>query len=333
MQQKAATDDEGRFARLVRWPVAQLGPVARGLARCVPRALEDLFADRCPQYAASIAYHVLFSLFPLTIILVSIFGLVLQDDDVRQKVLNQLLDVLPVSESGERDVQSSIEGIATPLSALGLVSLIALLWGASGMMGSIRIGLEAAFKVRHGRPAAHAKLMDFLLVAAAGLLVLVAVVLSALSAFFGGLLDRGLEWAGIEAQLSGTLLRDGLQLWVLAIMALLLYRFVPARSVRPRGALAGAIVTAVAVWGAAKILAVAFDFSTYNAIYGSLAGVMTFLFFVYVTALLVLFGAEVAYAWSQPPGPASPLRDQLVRLVKSLFVASDSDDLGRDRRA
>ena len=75
----------------------------------------------------------LFSLFPLTILLVSILGLILQDDELRQKVIDQLLDVLPVTESGQADVESSIEGIATPLSALlGLVSLIALLWGASG---------------------------------------------------------------------------------------------------------------------------------------------------------------------------------------------------------
>jgi membrane protein len=317
----------GRVARLARWPLAHLKAVGGGISRCLPRAVEDLFVDRCPQYAASIAYHVLFSLFPLTILLVSIFGLVLQDDDLRQKVVDQLLDVLPVSESGEADVQSSIDGIATPLSALGLVSLIALLWGASGMMGSVRIGLETAFKVRHGRPAARAKLMDLLLVAAAGLLVLVAVVLSAFTAFFSGLVDRFLEWGGIAAQPSAAIFDDGLQLLLLGATALLLYRFVPARSVRPRGAVAGAILTAVGIWGAAKVLAVAFDFSRYNVIYGSLAGVTTFLFFVYVAALIVLLGAEFAYAWSQPPGPpTAPLRDRIVGFFKGLFVASGADD-------
>ncbi len=62
----------------------------------------------------------------------------------------------------------SIEQIATPLSAIGLISLVALLWGASGMMASIRLGLEAAMKVDRGRPAVRAKLVDFVLVAAAG---------------------------------------------------------------------------------------------------------------------------------------------------------------------
>ena len=135
----------------MRRPLDWIRALVAGIARA-PRAVEDLFRDRCPQYAASISFHVLFSLFPLTIVLVSVFGLVLQDEELRQRVISELLDVLPVSEEGQANVQSSIEGIASPLSAIGFISLIALLWGASGMMASIRIGLEAALKVDRGRP-------------------------------------------------------------------------------------------------------------------------------------------------------------------------------------
>ena len=320
--------EPGRLARAIRWPLERLGAMARGVARALPRAIEDLFRDRCPQYAASISFHVLFSLFPLTIVLVSVFGLVLQDDELRQNVIDELLDVLPVSEKGQANVQSSIEGIATPLSAIGFISLIALLWGASGMMASIRIGLEAALKVERGRPAAHAKAVDFIVVAATGLLVLVVVGLSAFAAFFSRLAGRITEEVGIEANLSGVLLRDGVQLVVVGVMVLLLYHFVPARKLRTRGALAGAVLTAVGTWGAAKILAIVFaDFSRYNLIYGSLAGVMTFLFFVYIVALILLLGAEFAYAWSQPPGPPGPpLRMQVWGFFRGLFVHHDDED-------
>mgnify|MGYP001393481840 CR=1 FL=1 len=75
-------------------------------------------------------------------------------------------------------------------------------------------------------------------------------------------------------------------------------------SVIPSGVVYAWQFTAVGVWGATKVLAIVFsDFSRYNLIYGSLAGVMTFLFFVYVVAWILLLGAEFAYAWSQPPGP------------------------------
>jgi membrane protein len=322
-----AAETPGRVERLARRPLEHVAGVARGIARALPRAIEDMFTDRCTQYAAAIAYRVLFSLFPLTIALVSIFGLVLQDDELRQKVINELIDLLPVSQSGQGNIQHSIEQIATPLSAIGLISLVALLWGATGMMASIRLGLEAAMKVDRGRPAARAKLVDFVLVAAAGVLVLIVVGLSAFGAFFSKLTERFTEWAGITTP-SGLLLRDGVQLVAIGVTVLLLYRFVPARKLRRRGALAGAILTAVGIWGATKVLAIVFsDFSRYNVIYGSLAGVTTFLFFVYVVAWILLLGAEFAYAWSQPPGPPGPpLRAQLLGVVRGLFVHSEAPE-------
>jgi len=286
-----------------------------------------MFTDRCTQYAAAIAYRVLFSLFPLTIALVSIFGLVLQDDELRQSVIDELIDFLPVSEAGQNNVEQSIEEIATPLSAIGLVSLVALLWGASGMMASIRLGLEAAMKVDRGRPAARAKLVDFILVAAAGVLVLVIVGLSAFGAFFSKLVERFTDWANI-ANPSGFLIDDVIQLVAIGITVLLLYRFVPARKIRRRGAIAGAVLTAVGIWGSTKVLAIVFaDFSRYNLIYGSLAGVTTFLFFVYVVAWILLLGAEFAYAWSQPPGPPGPpLRTQLIGVVTGLFIHREEEE-------
>jgi len=322
-----AAEPSGRVERLARRPLEHVAGVVRGVARALPRAVEDMFADRCTQYAAAIAYRVLFSLFPLTIAFVSIFGLVLQDDELRQKVVNELVDFLPVSASGQGNIQKSIDQIATPLSAIGLISLVALLWGASGMMASIRLGLETAMKVDRGRPAVRAKLVDFILVAAAGVLVLLIVGLSAFGAFFSELVDRFTKWAGVETP-SGLFLRDAVQLVAIGVTVLLLYRFVPARKLRRRGALAGAILTAVGIWGSTKVLAIVFsDFSRYNLIYGSLAGVMTFLFFVYVVAWILLLGAEFAYAWSQPPGPPGPpLAAQIVGAVRALFVHTDPDD-------
>src|SRR5262245_12979692 len=91
-----AAEPAGRVERLARRPLEHVGGVVRGVARALPKAIEDMFTDRCTQYAAAIAYRVLFSLFPLTIALVSIFGLVLQDDALRQKVINELIDLLPV---------------------------------------------------------------------------------------------------------------------------------------------------------------------------------------------------------------------------------------------
>jgi len=331
MTETPAAQPPGRVARVLRGPV----DVALGVARVFPRAVEDLFRDRCPQYAAAIAFHVLFSLFPLTILLVSIFGLVLQDDEFRARVINELLDVLPVSEAGGQDVERSIEEIATPLSAIGLISLIALLWGASGMMTSIRVGLEAALKAERRRPAAHAKLVDFFFVGLTGLTVLAVIGLSVFAAFFGRVVEYISERGGVElvTSRSAALVRDIVQLVLIALMTLLLYRLVPTRKVRRTAALAGAILTAAGIWGASKLLVVLLDFARYNVIYGSLTGVMTFLFFVYVVGVMLLLGAEFAYAWSQPPGqPGPPLRARFKSFVRGLVVYDEpKHDVSEER--
>jgi membrane protein len=319
------------LTRFLRAPL----DVAHGFVRALPRAVEDMFKDRCPQYAAAISFRVLFSLFPLTILLVSIFGLVLQDDELRTSVIDEILGVLPVSTEGEDDIRSSIESLASPFSAIGLVSLVALLWGASGMMASLRIGLEAALKVPQGRPAARAKLVDFILVGISGLLVIVVIGISTFAALAGRAVDWLSEQLDIElvTSPSGTVVREVLQIVLIAVMTLLLYRYVPAGKLGRRAALAGASFTGIGIWGAAKVLGVVFDFHRYNVIYGSLASVMAFLFFVYVAAFILLLGAEFAYAWSLPPGPPGPpLRTRVIDAVKGLVVHPPEPEAGSERR-
>ncbi len=145
---------------------------ARKLLRVVPESVQGFYADHCPLQAAGIAYRVLFSIVPLAIVLVSIFGLVLQDDEIRANVVNAIVDFLPVSSAGRNDVEKALSSIATPASAAGLVSLLVFGWAATGMMSSIRQGLETAMHVVYTRPTARGKLVDVLLVVGTGALVL-----------------------------------------------------------------------------------------------------------------------------------------------------------------
>ena len=69
--------------RLARWPLK----LVRTLVRVIPQAVDGYFADRCGQHAAGIAYRVLFSLVPLSIVLVAIFGIVLRNDGLRNDVI------------------------------------------------------------------------------------------------------------------------------------------------------------------------------------------------------------------------------------------------------
>jgi membrane protein len=280
--------------------------------RVVPDALQRYFHDRCPQHAAGISYRVLFSIAPLAIVLVSVFGLVLQNEGVRDSVVNAIVDYLPVSTVGRKDVEKAITDIATPASAAGLVGLIVFAWAATGMMAAIRAGLETAMSVTQRRPVVRGKLVDLLLIVGAAVLVLATVALTAAGEYLQRVTDSTL--AGWFLRLSWFLLSIG--------VILLVYRFVPSRGIAFRDGLAGAVVTALLLQAISFASSLIFQRTTnLSVVYGSLTAALVFLYSIYLYASSLLLGAEVAAAWSRPPGPPGPpVRTQIRRGILGLFV-------------
>jgi len=317
----SATPQPTRTSRILHWPVA----IARKLVQVVPEAVQRYFADHCPLQAAGIAYRVLFSIAPLAIVLVSIFGLVLQDDSVRKDVVNTIVDTLPVSDEGKQNVEDAITAIATPASAIGLVSLLVFVWAATGMMTAIRQGLESAMHVTESRPMARGKLVDVVLIAGVTALVLITAGLTVL----GDLVQRGSgSFAAATGLGAGTLadgLSHGISFLLSIVVVMLLYRYVPARGLRFRDAVAGAIVTAVLLQAISIASGWIYKRTTnLSVVYGSLTIALVFLYSVYLYSSALLLGAEIAAAWSQPREESGePILTQVKRGFLGLFVKQD----------
>jgi membrane protein len=307
--------------RLVRWPLK----LPRTLARVVPRAVDGYFADRCGQHAAGIAYRVLFSFVPLSIVLVAMFGIVLRNNGLRDDVIREIVDALPLSDSGGADVTREIEKLASPATAFGLVSLLVFGWAATGMMASLRAGLEVAMRVERGRPAVRGKLVDVILIVGSAALVLGVVLLTLAKEVVFTSIQRPLDGLGLGGGLVEQAIRNGVPLLVTTGVVLLLYRFVPARRLKLGDALAGAIVTALLLLAISLVSGVIYDRTrSLGNIYGSLTIALIFLYSVYLYASALLLGAEIAAAWSRPSEPTDePLSRQIRRVALGLFVHQD----------
>lgn len=269
------------------------------LLSVLARSAREYTDDYCPQLAAAISYHVLFSIFPLVIFFVSVAGLVLNNDSVRESFTRELLDAIPLSSEAEADLENAVDGLATPLSAVGLISLVALLWSARGMMGAIRQGLNSAWDVERAqrRTFLKAKVVELLLVASFGVLVGLSIGLTIAVRIIQSAADDLGPFSGGASGIA----------WFLSFAApfllsfsafVFLYHVVPAtrptvREVLP-GAIIGALVFEAVKNGFAFYLA---NFANYNAVYGSIGAIIGFLFFVYLGASVFLFGAEVAAEW------------------------------------
>jgi membrane protein len=308
----------------------RLGRAWRLARALTTRSVGEFFEDGCPQRAAAISYYTLFAVFPLAILSVVAFGIVISRADARAQVIDFLLDNLPLQPGkGRADLEQLLAGVTRNTATLGVVGFAGLLFSSSGVMTAIRHALNVAFdRSDESRPPLSGKALDILLVVAAGLFALLSLGLTIALRFAAGVGDRT---GGFAADVARVVLDLGelLPLVLAFAVFLFLYRVVPSGRVLLRdvwpGALVGAIGYELAKVGFGVYLQ---NFGNYSAIYGSLGAIVAFLFFVFIAANAFLLGAEFASEWpgvrdassaelEGDPGPGWPTR------IRRLFVRPD----------
>jgi membrane protein len=250
----------------------------------------------CPQLASAIAYRVLFSLFPLGIFLVSIFGLLIENAERRDELVGWVVERLHLSEAGSASLDQAVAGLAQPSSFLGLIALLGVFWGATGMMAAIRIALTSLWGTER-RQAWRGKAFDFGLVLLAGVLILVGFALTLLVRIVEDMGERigaavGLSSLGAAA---GDVTQLVVSLGLVFSVVLLLYRYVPPTHPSVAAVWLPALGVAVAIQATQAGYGLYLSrFADYNLVYGSLGAAIGFLFLVYLCAAIFLFGAQVA---------------------------------------
>jgi membrane protein len=297
------------------------GAAARRGVQAIATAVDGYFADRCPQHAAGIAYRVLFSIVPLAIVLVWFFGLVLGNAEVHDAVVDTIVRTLPATVASRDDVARAISSVASPSGPLGLITLALFAWAATGMMASIRAGLEVALHVGQSRPAVGGKLVDLALVVGVAVLVLATVALTVLDRLAQHALRRADAWTGLQGSFLDGWFPRVIALIASVVIVVALYRFVPSGGLRRSDALVGAITTAILLLAISFASSRIYDNVTrLSVVYGSLTSALVFLYSVYLYASALLFGGEVAAAWAAPAQPSGdPLPVRIRRTVRGLF--------------
>jgi len=109
---------------------------------------------------------------PLVLVLVSVAGVVLTDPSTRQDFVDALTDALPLTEAGADSLDAVVRGVSGNAGTVGLASVLGLIWTASGMMAALRGGLDDLMGgSAPGRPYLQGKLIDLLMLLAAGVLL------------------------------------------------------------------------------------------------------------------------------------------------------------------
>jgi len=309
----------------------------RFLRTLAQRSAANFLGDDCPQLSASIAFYFLFSLFPLLIFAVGITGLFLQDDSAQQDIVDEVLNQVPFDEqNGRSSVEDAVSGVAGPGGgAIGLLGLLGMAWSGSNLFGALRKSLNLIFDdAQFKRPFVQQKLFDLALVLALTLFFLVSI---GATAFLRIVRNNSTELGSLgEFADANRLLWDaasyGIPLLLSFVAFTVLYCIVPSRLRSPRQVWPGALVAAV-LFEIAKLTFSFYleNFASYDVVFGSLGAAAAFLFWIYLSANLVLLGAEVAAQYPQVPeagyaqpalqGLKLPLRQRTWGAVRSLFVS------------
>jgi membrane protein len=257
------------------------------------RTVKEFQEDNLTDWAAALTYYGVMSLFPMLIALVAVLGLVGQESSI---------DTLLGSfrEAGLGTVASNVEeplhGVVEAKGGAGAlltVGLLGSLWAASGYLGAFMRAANQIYEVREGRP--FWKLRP------------IQVGLTLLGVFFLSLVAIGLVVTGPFAEAVGNAVGLGstaVTVWsiakwpvmlliVMTIVASLYYIAPNVRQPRFRWITPGGIL-AVVLWVLASVgfgFYVA-NFGSYNATYGTLGGVITFLVWMWISNLALLLGAE-----------------------------------------
>jgi membrane protein len=270
-------------------------PRAVGLAAW--RGVLRFFNSDNLTYASSISFYALLSLFPLFLLLFSILGSATANDESRLKVLGFVLRYFPRQFDF---VSSQVDAFRQQRIQLGLLASLLMVWSSLGVFGAITTAVNYAWKVERQPNYFKHKLVAFLMLVAAGVLLVAALAL--ISA--GSIVESNWFLSAVGATPLGEALRGIWARWASTLLFILvtglIFYFVPnTNKVRFRDVWPGAIVAGLLWRGAlAGFSWYVRDLSRFS-VHGTIAGVVVFLMWVYVSAVVLLYGVELTVAYAQ----------------------------------
>jgi membrane protein len=277
--------DRGREAE----SPAQVPP--RGWKDVLLRVKKDIKDDNVSIVAAGVAFFSVLALFPALIAMISIYGLFVEPQEAAAQA-QQLTEVMPTAAADliGNQMQSVAAASSGNLSISLIISIAVALWSASSGMNALIQGVNIAYDEPETR--GFIKLRGLALLLTIGAILVFGMAIGAIAVFpaLAGKLPGGqvlevvagvLRWVILGAVIIGALA--------------VIFRLSPNRDQpRMKWVSSGAIMAAV-FWLLASIgfSFYANNFGSYNETYGSIAAVIILMFWLYITAFIILIGAEL----------------------------------------
>lgn len=265
-------------------------------ALAIWRGLTGIYSSNDLTFASSIAYYSLLSLFPFFLLVLAILASVTDNDIDRASVLEFVLRYFPRQFEF---VNTQLDAMQSASVQLGLFGSVLMVWAAMGVFGAITSAVNHAWGVEKQPSYLKHKLISFVMLVAASLLLLVGLLLvSAINVAEARWFEVIMTRAPALLVLQGWAIKSASTVIFILLVGLIFY-FVPNAAVRFRDVWVGAVLTGL-LWRGALA-----GFSRYVrdlhrfSVHGSIAAVVVFLVWIYISAVILLYGVEVTAAYAR----------------------------------
>ncbi len=255
-------------------------------------AITSLVKTNPVQAAASISYYSLFSLFPMLLFMVVVLSYFLEITVIQQEIILILEKILPGSETL---VIENMQNILSSRFTTSITAAITLLWSGSGVFNCIIYNIHLAWPESRGRGYFINRAFAISAIIVICFLLAATLIFTMLFNLSDSMLVFDIRVNKIIRFLISFATSYLLPTVLVYFAAFVLFYYVPSVRVDRIGARIGALLTAV-VWRVFTYLFSIYilsPFNTYDVIYGSVAMIILILFYVYVSALFILFSAHL----------------------------------------
>jgi membrane protein len=277
--------------------------------RLLKNTVTEWSADNVPLLAAALAYYTVFSLAPLLVIAIAIAGAIFGEEAARGEIITQIQGL--VGTQGAEAIQTMLQNANKPESGGAIattISIIILLFGASGVFGQLQTALNTIWEVKP-KPGQgvgsflQARFLSFAMVLVMGFLLLVSLVLSAILAGVSGFFGNLLPGFFIVAKLLNFVISFG----IVTLLFASIYKFLPDVDVRWKDLWIGAVVTALLFNIGKSLIGLYLGNSSVSSTYGAAGSIIVILVWVFYSAQILLFGAEFTQVYAKYRGtPIKP---------------------------
>ena len=287
-----------RLSRLfLQTSLRQADRASGGILGILIYAIRSFIDAGASQAAASIAYYALFSLFPLLLLLITFSTSILQNQAIVEQVLTYTATILPTAQAL---VRKNIEQVLALRSTVGIAAGISLVWSATAVFDNLVRNIELAWHGTDQRNFFERRMVGLMIIVILATLPLLSV---GTTTFFGLLSWLNLNiplWEGVplDETLTWQIVTRSIPWFLIFVMFFSLYRWIPTVEVRWTEAIGGALLAASA-WEITKFGFTWFlssGLARYQLVYGSLGTVVALMLWIYLSSVIILFGAHLSAA-------------------------------------